>query len=152
MKKIIIAIDYNPAAEKVAEAGHAIARSLNAPVVLVHVIAEPAFYAMEYSPVMGYQGAYTEGTAEVVEEIKKEAEAFLASSVKHLGDDSIQTAVLDGKIDEAIIQYAKEQKADLIIMGSHRHSGIDRLFLSDVAVNVLRHSPIPLLTIPTGDN
>lgn len=152
MKKIIIAIDYNPAAEKVAEAGYAIAKSLNAGIVLVHVIAEPAFYAMEYSPIMGYQGAYTAGSIEVLEDIKKEAREFLASSVKHLGDDTIKTAVLDGNIDEAIIQYGKEQQADLIIMGSHRHSGIDRLFLSDVAVNVLRHSPIPLLTIPTGEN
>ena len=91
MKKILIAIDYTPSAEKVAETGYALATALKAEVAIIHVITEAAFYAMDYSPIMGYNGGYTTGTIEMAEDIKKEAENFLAASVKHLGDNSIAT-------------------------------------------------------------
>lgn len=152
MKKILIAIDYTPAAEKVAEAGYALAKVIKAEVVLVHVITEPAFYAMDYSPIMGYSGGYIAGSLDVVEDIKKEAETFLAAAVKHLGDSNIATMVLQGETTNAIIQYSIEWKADLIVLGSHSHHGLDRLFSTHAANHLLKHSKIPLLAIPTDDN
>jgi nucleotide-binding universal stress UspA family protein len=106
---------------------------------------------MEYSPIMGYQGGYTAGTIAVAEDIKKEAEDFLAATVKHLGDNSIQTKVLEGETTDEILTYSKEWNADLIVIGSHRHKGLERLLVTDVAVYLLKHSKIPLFTIPTED-
>jgi len=57
MKTILIALDYDPTAEKVAEAGTALAKALSAKVILLHVIAEPAYYSSTaYAPVMGFGG------------------------------------------------------------------------------------------------
>lgn len=151
MKKVLIAIDYTPAAEKIAETGYAVAKALKAEVALVHVITEAAFYAMEYSPIMGYKGEYTSGAAEVVADIPKEAENFLAASVRHLGDSSITTMVLQGETTEAIFQYSKDWNADLIVLGSHSHHGLGRLFSTDTASYILKHSKIPLLAIPTEE-
>nr|AUN35656.1 universal stress protein [uncultured bacterium] len=151
MKKILIAIDYNPSAEKVAAAGYALAKSLQAEVTLIHVITEAAFYAMDYSPIMGYAGGYTTGTMEVIDDIKKEADNFLAASVKHLGDDKINTKVLEGDITEAILNYSVESNADLIVLGTHSHHGLDRLFGTDTAAYILKHSKIPVLAIPTDE-
>jgi len=47
MKKILIALDYNPSAQKIAEAGHALSKALGAEVCLTHVIGDTAYYAME---------------------------------------------------------------------------------------------------------
>ncbi len=152
MKKILIAIDYTPAAEKVAEAGYALAKAIRAEVVIVHVITEPAYYAMDYSPIMGYSGGYTSGTLEMADAIKKEAENFLAAAVKHLNDSSITTKVLEGDTTDAIIEYSKEWNADLIVLGSHSHHGLERLFGTHVASHVLKHSKIPLLAIPTDED
>lgn len=149
MKKILIAIDYNPSAEKVAEAGYELAKALNAELTIAHVMAEPAYYAMEYSPIMGYQGGYTAGTVAVYNDIKKEAKTFLAAAVKHLDDPAIKTKVLAGDIDDAILKYCKSRKVDLIVVGSHSHTGLKRLFVTDVASHLLKHSPIPMLVIPT---
>ena len=41
MKKVLIALDYNPTAQKVAEMGHAMAKAMKAEVVLLHILAEP---------------------------------------------------------------------------------------------------------------
>ena len=151
MKKILIAVDYNPSAEKVAETGYAMAKSLGAEVTIVHVITDAAYYAIDYSPIMGYQGGYTAGTMELIEDIKKEAELYLAASVKHLGDSQIKTVVLEGDTIDSIITYSQDWPADLIVMGSHSHRGLERLFVSDVATHVLKQSKIPLLIIPVED-
>ncbi len=150
MKKILIALDYNPSAEKVAAAGYALAKAMNAKLAIVHVIAEAAYYAMDYSPIMGYQGAYTTGTVAMAEDIKKEAENFLAATIDHLGDNTIQTKVLDGETEDSILKYSDEWNADCIVMGSHSHKGLERLLVHDVAVHILKHSKIPLLLIPAG--
>jgi len=151
MKKILIAIDYNLSAEKVAAAGYELAKVMNAEITLVHVIADAAYYAEQYSPIMGYNGFYTEGTIAVCTGIKKEAKDFLAAAVKHLGDPDIKTKALAGKIDEAILKYSRSHQVDLIVIGSHRHKGLVRLLVTDVTAHILKHSEIPLFIIPTVD-
>lgn len=151
MKKILIALDYNPAAEKVAEAGYALATAMHAEVTLVHVVTDPVYYAAEYSPIMGYQGAYTEETVAVFNNIRIEAEKFLAAAASHLGDENIKIKALDGETADAILEYSKNSEADLIVLGSHRHKGLERLFVTDVAAYILKHSKIPLFIIPTAD-
>jgi nucleotide-binding universal stress UspA family protein len=152
MKKILIALEYNPSAEKVAETGYALAKAIKADVTLVHVVTDPAYYAMAYSPILGYEGAYTEGAVAIVNDLKKEAWKFLAAAVKHLGDENIKTKVLDGEIEDAILNYSKTCNADLIVMGSHSHKGLERLFVTDLAAHILRHSKIPLFIIPIAKN
>ena len=45
LKKILIALDYDPTAKKVAEAGYTLAVAMNAEVTLLHVISDPVYYA-----------------------------------------------------------------------------------------------------------
>jgi len=149
MKKILIALDYNPSAERVAETGYKIAKALKAEVQLIHVITDPAYYAMEYSPIMGYKGTYTTDTIALIENIRTEAENFLAASATHLGDSNIQPVVLEGETTDTILDYSEKWGADLIVMGSHSRKGIEGLLASDTAAHILKHSKVPLLTIPT---
>ncbi len=151
MKNIIIALDYNDSARKVADAGYELAKAAEAELTLIHVITEPAFYAQEYSPIAGYQGGYTSGTIEIVDDIKKEAINFLSVFVTSLGNNSIQTAVLEGNTADEIIKYAEDNNADLIVMGSHRHKGLAGLLMPDTTIHIVKHSKIPLLIIPTLD-
>lgn len=151
MKKILIALDYGKSAEKVAIAGYELARDLLAEIEIVHVITEPAYYNTEQVPFMGYYHGYNTGVPAVAREIKREAEHFLAASIKYLGDNNIKGIVLEGKAAEAILKYGEEWNADLIVMGSHRHYGLDRLLVTYVSAHALTHSKIPLLTIPTEE-
>jgi nucleotide-binding universal stress UspA family protein len=45
MKKILIALDYNPTAERIAKTGYEMAKSMNAEVTLLHVIADYTYYS-----------------------------------------------------------------------------------------------------------
>ncbi|MEO7523707.1 MAG: universal stress protein [Ferruginibacter sp.] len=151
MKKVLIALDYNPSAQKVAESGYEYAKAIGAKVALVHIITSPEYYAVEYSPIMGYKGFYSENSNIMMDEVNTEANNFLASSADHLGDTNIETYTLEGDTTERILEFGKEWGADLIVMGSHRQHGITRLLTEDIAVHVLKHSNIALLTIPTND-
>ena len=45
MKKVLIALDYDPTAKKVAEVGFEFAKAMGAEVVLLHVISDPVYYS-----------------------------------------------------------------------------------------------------------
>ena len=148
MKKVLIAIDYNPCAQKIAETGFEYARAMNAEICIIHAIADIAYYSAEYSPIMGFEGFSPDGAFKNIEEQENEANRFLTAVVKHLGNSNIKIRVLDGKTFEAILQYAVEYKADLIVMGAHSHNGFEKI-LGDVAAEVIKHAEIPILIIPT---
>lgn len=153
MKKVLIALDYEPTAEKIAETGYTIATALNAEVVLLHVIAEPAYYSsMEYSPIMGFTGfmdTFDAGLSDVLKnDIKTLSQEFLDKSKKHLGNESIKTLLAEGSFAETIVESAENEQADLIVMGSHSRRGLDKLLMENVAGKVLHLSKVPVLVIP----
>jgi nucleotide-binding universal stress UspA family protein len=46
-----------------------------------------------------------------------------------------------------IVRSAKENEVDLIVMGTHGHTGLAHILLGSVTDKVIRHSPCPVLTI-----
>ncbi len=98
MKKVLIALDYDPTAQKVAEVGFSLAKAMNCKVILLHVIADATYYSMiEYSWVSGYMG-FTDTDAKHLFDggLKKAMKLYLDKSKHHLGDNSIQTLVKEG--------------------------------------------------------
>src|SRR5665648_562648 len=107
MKKVLIALDYNPTAQKVAEVGFSMAKSMHAEVILLHVITDPVFYASAgYSPIMGFSGYIDVSPLQLdnVQGLKNASLEFLDKSRQHLGDKSIQTLVREGDIADTILQ------------------------------------------------
>ena len=149
MKKICIALDYNPTAEKIAETGYAYAKALGAEIFLVHVVTDPVYYGAVYDPFMGYDSTFYNTNFNVLEDLKKGAESFLSASVEHLGDSGISTKVLNGETAQAILDYCMEFNIDLLVIGTHSHSVMENVLMGNTAVKVVRHTKIPLLVVPT---
>jgi nucleotide-binding universal stress UspA family protein len=57
----------------------------------------------------------------------------------------------EGNPHEEILEYVSEHGIDVVVVGSHGRSGIDRLVVGSVAERVVRLSPVPVLTVPAGD-
>ena len=73
-------------------------------------------------------------------------------------DLNVTTSVISGAeaVHQQIVNVAKEHNVDLIVMGTHGRSGINRLLLGSVADRVIRIAPCPILLVPpksqqTGD-
>jgi nucleotide-binding universal stress UspA family protein len=152
MKKVLIALDYNPTAQKVAEVGFSMAKSMKAEVILLHVITDPVFYSTSgYSPIMGFEG-YIDVTPmqlENVEGLKDASLQYLNKSKQHLGDINIKTIVKEGDFADAILETAKEMNADIIVIGSHSRKWLENVVMGSVTEKVLHHTTIPLFIVPT---
>ena len=152
LKRVLIAIDYDPTAQKVAEAGFSFAKAMNAEITLLHVISDPVYYSTtEYSPIMGFSGFMETNPIQLdsIEGVKQAALLFLDRTRHHLGDKTIHTLTKEGDFAESILKAAKEIHADFIILGSHSRKWLENIVMGSVTEKVLRHTSIPLFIIPT---
>ena len=152
IKKVLIALDYDPTAQKVAEIGYSMARAMKAEVILLHVISDPIYYlSANYSSIMGFGGFTNVDPLQLdnIKELKKGAQRFLDKSKQHLGGTAIHTAVKEGHFAETILKTAKNLHADVIVMGSHSRRWLEDIVMGSVAEDVLRHTLVPLFIIPT---
>ncbi|MGH2566073.1 MAG: universal stress protein [Ginsengibacter sp.] len=148
MKKVLIAIDYNPSAQKVAETGYTYARLMNAEISIVHAIADISHYTMEYMPIMGFEGFGADIQYMNIDEQKYEAYSFLDCVVKYLGDNHIKTFVLDGITSETILEFATHWEADLLVLGTQNLNGFEKLAYGNTTSIILKKSRIPVLVVP----
>ena len=98
MKKILIALDYDPSAELVAKEGYALSRSMNAQVILVHVMADSAYYMpLDFSPVMGFSGIPPVDIldSEGLEKLRASAREYLDHIREHLRAPDTKTLVVE---------------------------------------------------------
>ena len=152
MKKVLIALDYDPSAQKVADEGFLMAKAMNAEVILLHVISDPEYYSStEHVTIVGFAGSKETVPVKLVnvDELKKVAHIFLEKSKEILGDKTIKISLRQGESAESILTTAKDLNADLIVMGSHSRKVSSRIIMGSVTKAVLQHSSLPLLIIPT---
>ncbi len=149
MKKVMIALDYNPNSEKVVTMGYELAQMMQAEVCLFHVLADVRYYGMQYEPFMGYEGYAFPVDYKIQDEMLKVAQDYLEKTAAHLNGPNISTHLAEGDTAKTILEYSKEWGADLIVMGTHGHGTLEKLFLGTVASGVLEHTKIPVYMVPT---
>ena len=142
MKKVLIALDYDPTAKKVAEVGFAMAKAMGAEITLIHVIVDLVTYSLTYlnmGPLQSDSGM----------ELKDASHQFLEKTKLYLGDMTIQTMIKEGDFSDSILETAKEINADCIVMGSHSQKWLENIVMGSVTEEVLRKTTIPMFIIPT---
>ena len=152
MKKVLIALDYDPSSQKVAEKGHALAKMMGAEVVLMHVLSEPVYYSsLEYSPIVGFNNSMNMGAfqIETAQGLKEAAQHFLDKTKSQLGDENIKTLLKEGETADSILESAKSLDADIIVLGTHSRKWLENILMGSVAESVLKHSTLPLFIVPT---
>lgn len=141
-KKILIALDYDPTALKVAETGFVLAKAMDAEVILLHVILELANYSYTYLNMGPLQ-------LDSAVALKDASQHFLDKTKQHLGDETIQTMVREGDFAGCILDTAKELHVNIIVMGSHSTKWLENILMGSVTEKVLNHTSIPLFIVPT---
>jgi nucleotide-binding universal stress UspA family protein len=59
----------------------------------------------------------------------------------------VETAIERGVPHEEILEYADEQDVDVVVMGTHGRSGLDRFLIGSVTEKVVRSADVPVLTV-----
>jgi len=65
----------------------------------------------------------------------------------HLERYTIHREVREGTPFYEIVRFAQEQDIDLIVMGTHGHTGLAHMLLGSVTEKVVRRAPCPVLTV-----
>ncbi len=152
LNRVLIALDYNPSAQKVAEVGYSIAKTLGAECMLLHILSTPIIYtSVNYDPIMGFSGFEALENYQLNSELlSKSAKKYLDKVKKHLGDSKIETIVKEGEFDQQIMETTKNYKADMIVMGTHSHQWLEKILVGSTAESIIQISQIPILVVPTN--
>ena len=137
IRHIMVPIDFNKHTDTLAEFAIYIANKLNGRVTFVHVMMKLPD-TMDYDP-----HALAKIENSLLEQTEKQMTAFLETvRSKCLECDG---AVIKGEITDAILAYAADYKADLIIISTHGAKGIEKILLGSVAERVIKGAPCPTL-------
>jgi len=141
-KSIVIATDGSPYSTAAASEAIGIAKRNNSKLTVISVVpaelATPTdidFAATQYELLAEKEMQVAEKNAKAVKE------AAMKEGV------AVQAFVMTGKPADAIIETARDKNADLIIVGSHGRTGIERLLMGSVAERVIVMSSCAVLVV-----
>ncbi|HUZ47776.1 MAG TPA: universal stress protein [Terriglobia bacterium] len=141
IKKILCPVDFSDFSAKAYDYAQSLARHYGATLLLQHVIqpmtATYPYYA--FPDMVNEAFWHLDSTAE------KKLDEFLA---EHQAE-GIQTerVVHNGMVTDCILEFAKKEGADMIVMGTHGRQGFDRLTMGSVTEKVLRKAACPVLVV-----
>ncbi|HMB15972.1 MAG TPA: universal stress protein [Pelovirga sp.] len=158
IKKILYATAMEPSAPYVFRYALMSAKQYDAQIVAVSVLEKLSPFANSLVELHISQSQ----SKEIHEKAQGQAKERLKERIERLsaaecGTDPQYAARLDdiiikeGPPSQVILSVAKEQKVDLIIMGSHRRSVLENAVLGSTTSKVLHSSTIPVLVVPVPD-
>lgn len=153
IKKILIGIDNSAYADHAAKYGFDMARTFNAKVGLVHIV-EPNFMP----PSAGMDPLSSPAQAPIIDaeimDVQNDMSENLLVRIEKKFGKSLQVTHFNefGDTADGIINCSKDFGANLIVLGTHSRSGLDRLLMGSVAEHVVRYSEIPVLVVPTKES
>jgi nucleotide-binding universal stress UspA family protein len=138
--RILVPTDFSPDAEAAFRYARELASVFDAALHLVHVVEDPLAAGMWSSEV------YTAEIAGLQVSLVREAERRLRNTVPP-DAGAVTTEVRAGGAAAQILETAREQKADLIVMGTRGRTGLAHVIMGSVAERVVRLAPCPVLTL-----
>ena len=141
IKRILCPVDFSTVSDEAVVYAESLATLHGASVHLLHVV----------SPTILSFGS-TINTSALVDSAKKEAITQFSELKTRLKHPSViaGTEVRVGDVFDEIKSVIKTIGADLLVMGTHGRHGLDRWFMGSTTEKLLRHSPIPMITISAG--
>jgi len=135
---ILVPTDGSPHAERAAAHAQYLATAFEATVHVVTVV--------DVQAAAGPFGAGGVDT-EFVDRLEAEGKEAITAIEATFDESAIETAVVRGEPDDAILDYATEHDVDMIAMGTHGRTGLGRYISGSVTEAVVRHADVPVLTV-----
>jgi nucleotide-binding universal stress UspA family protein len=142
-QRILVPTDGSTEAERVLD--HAV------DLAMTHDASLHAVYVMNTT---SFTGLPMETAWEGIDDVLRQEGSAALETVRESAERSgieIDCSLLEGSPAREIVRYADEQDCDLVVMGTHGRGGINRLLLGSVAEQVVRTSPVPVLTVRVGE-
>ena len=142
IRKILLATDFSACSWQAFAPAADLARRLGAFIDLVNCLAHPPRHTRSGQP-------QTNGSLEDLRRLHRRNLELQAEDPAFKGVP-VTAHLLEGMAPEAVVDYAVESETDLIVQSSHGLTDMRRLLLGSFAERLLRISPLPVLTFPSG--
>lgn len=141
VNKILVPVDFSENSKKIIQYGAYVARQFAAKMEAIFVAQTFQDYSEFFEPHM----PILQFEEDLVASAKERMKSFLAESLEP--SDECNGTVLAGDVAETILEYARQQKMDLIVMGTHGYKGLEKILFGSIAEKIVKMSPCPVLTI-----
>lgn len=151
ISKILVPIDGSELSRKAADYAIFLSSKLGTELCVIHVIDN-----VPYEHNVGSYGLYDIETPDEIKQILEEERGItkewfdeIKGSAKEKNIQIIKTDLVTTRssIESAIVDYAKRNRVDLIVIGPAGHSGFKKLVLGSVVSGVIKHSHCPVMMI-----
>jgi nucleotide-binding universal stress UspA family protein len=145
-RRMLVPTDFSPPSERAWDLARRLARAVGAEVVLLHVFVPPPLPYVD-APFPDAQ------IGQVYAQTRKWVEDQLARWAATASNEglTVRTRLRDGVAHKEIVAAALDEGADLVAIGTHGYSGVERLLLGSVAEKVIRLAPCPVLAVRQPD-
>jgi nucleotide-binding universal stress UspA family protein len=141
-KHLLVPIDGSPTSQLAVDKAIGLARAFSSAVSVLFVI--------DPYPFTGVGADFSYGQMQYLNAAKAEANEALAAARQAFDAAGVQVSaslVESHSVWRGIVEASEAGGADLIVMGSHGRSGMEKLVLGSVAQRVLSHSRLPVLVV-----
>ncbi|HZR45661.1 MAG TPA: universal stress protein [Candidatus Manganitrophaceae bacterium] len=138
VSRILVPTDFSDCSVAALDYAVALAKPFNADLILVHVIEPFPYNVIDGLTFVDYGARLASETQALLDRLSKRA---LKEKL------SVATRLTEGIPFREIINMAKREKADLIVIGTHGRTGMTHLITGSVAERVVRLAPCPVVTV-----
>ena len=144
IKRVLLPTDFSEFAQPAADYAREFVERFQAQLHLLHVL-ETQVTTTQFVMGLTIPERIEESAAEATDHLKKIYDDQWSR------EHSLVYGTAHGPPFVQIVQYARDNQIDLIIMGTHGRTGLPHVFIGSVAERVVQHAPCPVLTVrPQG--
>ncbi len=141
-KHILVPVDGSSTAQLAVGKAIGLAQAFGSRVTVIYVIDPYPFTGVGTDFAYGQAEYLSAATAEANAAVKAAKDAFASATV------TVDTSVIEAHtVWRGIVEAGVSLQADLVVIGSHGRSGLEKLVLGSVAQAVLSHTKLPVLVV-----
>ncbi len=138
INKILVPVDFSEHSQKALRYALAFALQFEAEVTLVHIVEQMVYPGDWMYPPLAVTDFAAEKREQMIDRLRS-LDAGSGVKTHHV--------VRLGRAWQEVIEIAREQQTDMIILATHGYTGLKHVLLGSVAEKIVRHAPCPVLSV-----
>ncbi len=141
IEKILFPTDFSKGSENAVLYAIDLAKQYDATLFVIHVVYDLIQATGWDVPHLPLEQLDKDLTASSEQQLEK----FCEEAIR--GVEKVEKRTIMGVPHQEIVQFAEDEKIDLVVIGTHGRTGLDRVFFGSTAERVVRMAPCPVLSV-----